>query len=360
MNKKDMITSRVLLGLSRMDKVFSNRRRLRFLNSARKRNPNIVLPNLSFDRRGFDRFVDAEWFMSKHGLSASADLNKHYSQISQHDFYSPHPALAFLDGVTLSQWGAEFLLRSGFEIGVTSNVPLSPNDTEVKNPFSIVNNHRKRIAVVTGIFGDFDRLLPIDPCWKDNADFYLFSDRKFANPGNWTQLHCNYDHHDPRRRARFIKTHLPTYFSSYDWVFWVDGNIMLCVDPKYMVQILEQSDSYFFSFKHPHRANVIHEAVACLKLGKDDFDVLSKHISQNISRPGMRAPLLFETGVSIMKPHDADVRKMCVLWWEAIMLGSKRDQLSLPLAVIETPNLKYSFLPDSLEKSVWFAKSGHK
>ncbi|WP_019956607.1 glycosyltransferase domain-containing protein [Yoonia vestfoldensis] len=268
--------------------------------------------------------------------------------------------MAAEDGVTLTHWGAELLVRSGVQLGSNGSRPLTPDDPAALCPFSIRNEAGKRIAVVTAIFGDFDRLLPVDPAWAKNTDFFLFSDQVFDQQRVWQPVHCNYDHHDSRRRARFVKVNLPTYFSDYEWVIWIDGNILLCTDPATIARALDAQQVDFASFRHPDRTTIIAEAEACLRFDKDDIGAIGNHIKRNIPTIRKLEPLLFETNVCAMRPGDQEVQNMCSVWWEKIMNGSKRDQLSLPIAVYDIPRLRYGFLPDRIIKSAWFAKVRHK
>lgn len=344
----------ILQKLAKQDKVFSPRRRERFQRSANKRNPNLTEAGL------YSNWLEPDWYASVHGLDDSKDANAHFADVGLTACYAPHSSLAANDGITLTHWGAELLVRSGIMIGKSGVRLLAPDDPTGLNPFSIRNKTQKRIAVVTGIFGDFDRLLPIDPAWTHDADFFLFSDYVFDELGVWQPVHCNYDHYDPRRRARFVKVSLPTYFSDYDWVIWVDGNVLVCADPVVVVDTLDAQQVDFASFKHPDRTTVVAEAEACLRFGKDDIGSLGNHLKRNFPKGGVDEPLLFETMVCAMRPGNREVQQMCASWWEKIMNGSKRDQLSLPLAVFETPQLRYGFLPDSIIKSAWFVKVSHK
>lgn len=377
--------SKALFKLAGMERTFSIKRREKFLRSARKRDPRRddtaklrlylqdAMPIISAEKPGpsaareysasdieLAKLLDCSWYTSKHNLEDPSAAVEHFLGFGLSNGYAPDPSFASADGRTLSHWGAEFLFRWGAKIGQRGSTPLLPDSTQALNPFSIENKSGKRIAVVSAIFGGFDRLLPVDSSWSSDVDFYLFSDCNFEILGEWQLVHANYDNPDPRRRARFVKTHLPTYLSMYDWVFWVDGNVLVCSNPAELVEILEEEEVDFASFQHPDRLNVRAEAAACLRFNKEDVGTLGRHMIENSARVGFDKPLLFETMVCAMRPKRAEVQQMCALWWAGIMTGSKRDQLSLPLAVIDTPNLRHGFLPGSIRKSLWFANTGHE
>ncbi|MEO0993382.1 MAG: glycosyltransferase domain-containing protein [Pseudomonadota bacterium] len=304
-------------------------------------------------------YLDAEWYAETHGLGSLNAANRHLGRHGLEQAYAPCPAMAGRDGVQLAPWAAEFLVRQGVPLGATADAALSPEDPRAIRPFSIRNPARKRIAVVTAVFGGFDRLLPVDPAWTENADFFVFSDRRYAAYFDWQPVHANYANIDKRRSARFVKLHLPTYFSDYEWVMWLDGSVLLCVDPQEVLATLDADALDFATFQHPDRQGLISEAAACLRQKKEEPGVLVEHLSQMQSHAGFRTKQLFETMVMLLRPGSEEVRALCTVWWRMMMRGSKRDQLSLPLAVAETPGLRVGHLPDGMSRSTLFARGEH-
>lgn len=361
------ILAKILFKFSKYEKIFSTRRRKRFLSSAAKRDP--VYKAAKRDPVYKDETVvssevnifwfNADWYANKHGLAGAPEAIEHYQNFGISRCFSPDPSLVGSDGVSMDQWGVEYLFRLGAKIGELGKDYPENHEFDINDPFDIKNIEGKRLAVVTAIFGPFDRLRPIDSSWLVDADFYVFSDSWFENRKYWKSVNCNFDHPDPRRRARFVKTHLATYFSSYDWVIWVDGNVLICVNPRLVIEHLENENVNFAAFKHPERTNLVSEAAACVRFKKEDPEIVARHLRDSSVRTGFADELLFETMVCAAKPKDAEVRSMYARWWSGISRGSKRDQLSLPLAVLEHPDLAYGFIPYSINKSPWFAKTGH-
>lgn len=304
-------------------------------------------------------FLDAEWYAATHELNSRTAANKHFTRFGLELANAPCREMAGPDGVQLAPWAAEFLIRQGIPIGASAGSALSPEDGLALRPFSIRNPKRKRIAVVTAVFGGFDRLLPIDPSWIESADFFVFSDCKYDTYFGWQPVHANYTNADKRRSARFAKLHLPTFFSDYEWVMWLDGSVLLCVDPLEVLAAIDADALDFATFEHPDRQGIISEAAACLRQKKDDPMILVRHLSMVQGRPDFRAVPLYETMAMLLRPASDDVRALCTAWWRLMMRGSKRDQLSLPLAIAETPGLRVGFLPDGMQKSMLFARGEH-
>ncbi|MEM8624990.1 MAG: glycosyltransferase domain-containing protein [Pseudomonadota bacterium] len=304
-------------------------------------------------------YLDAEWYAETHELSGRSEAARHYERHGLVRALAPCEAMAGADGVQLVQWASEYLVRTGAALGAPAVKPISPDDDRAMRPFSIRNRRRKKLAVVSAIFGEFDRLLPIEPAWTEETDFYVFSDHRFDETFGWQPVHGNYFNADPRRSARFVKLHLPTYFSDYEWVIWVDGSVLFCVAPREILGQLDTDSFDFATFRHPDRQGVVSEAAACIRFKKEEPMVLIEHLRQAHAHPHFRTETLYETMVLVMRPGAPAVQSLCTAWWRILMRGSKRDQLSLPLAVAETPGLRVGHLPDDMPRSTLFARSTH-
>ena len=303
--------------------------------------------------------INEIWYAEIHGLKDPKEASIHFLEHGLPLGYAPSPDFSDPTGKLLD-WGCEYFARLGLPIGQKSTEYLIPGDPIGIKPFSIKNEEKKPLAVVTANFGSYDRLLPVNSEWEKSADFFLVSDRKFDNPGVWQHTHANYYHPDPRRRARFVKTHLPTYFGAYERVMWVDGNILLCRDP---VEILKDYDVWkhdFVTFRHWQRTSLLQEAVACAQLGKENPANLGAHLGSVSSHPAFGKRNVFATMVMMVNPKSEEVQKMTSAWWRYIMNGSKRDQLSLPLAVDDVPKLDWNVFPEqSIELSSNFVRPKH-
>ncbi len=304
--------------------------------------------------------LDREWYAQVNGLPSAKDALSHYKSDGVKFALAPFKELAAEDGKTLSMWGIEYLVRMGFPLGDTGDQPLRPDDRRALDPFSLTNSNKKRIAVVTAIFGQFDSLVPIDPAWKETADFFVFSDRAYDATGGWQQVHAPFHHADTRRKARFTKLNLPAFFSDYEWVIWIDGNIMMCHGPEDILNSLDPESFDFATFRHPDRQGLMAEAAKCVQLAKDDLRTMALHLSQNQSHPAFRDTDLYETMVMVLRPSSSKVRQMCNSWWRMLARGSKRDQVSLPLAIAETPDLRVKHLPGDMRSSAYFARTRHR
>lgn len=304
--------------------------------------------------------LDRGWYAQANGLDVSADALNHYREEGIKWALAPFPELAGKNGRTLSTWGVEYLVRMGLPVGDFGENALTPGDPCALDPFKITNPGAKRIAVVTAIFGQFDALIPIDETWRANADFFVVSDRNYEATSGWQKVHAPFHHEDPRRKARFVKLHLPTFFSAYDWVIWVDGNVMMCRNPEGIIEALDPDTFDFATYAHPERSGLLLEAAKCVQLGKDDFRIMAGHLQDNHAHPAFLDEGLYETMVMVLRPSSDAVRKMCAIWWRMLSRGSKRDQMSLPMAIADTPDLRVKALPHTINLTSDFARTRHR
>lgn len=136
---------------------------------------------------------------------------------------------------------------------------------------------------------------------------------------------------DPRRQSRFPKI-LPHLFMNTEYSLYLDGNIA-CKVPieKLIKEWLQDTDIAFF--KHPTRDCYFEEAKECMRLGLDDKEVITNQMIRYHKVP--RHSGLYQGGV-ILRRHTDKVRQFNEAWWAEYCRGSRRDQLSLPIAIQKT------------------------
>ncbi len=302
--------------------------------------------------------VDGAWYAERFGLDASADPARHYASEGADRRLAPHPDLAGPDGETLTQWGAELLFRMRAPVGARPQ-PLLDEAALPEHAAPADAAPERRIVFVTAIFGAHDRLLPVDPAWREEADFVAFADHRYSEAMGWRLTRSPYAHAEPRRRARAIKTSLPTLFPDRDWVIWVDGNILVCRPPGEILRDFALDGVDFASFQHPFRNSVVAEAAECLRYGLDAAPALFASLRDAAARGDLGAAPLFETNVLFARPAAGPVRALFDAWRGAIETGSKRDQISLPGLVAATPGLRWGFLPEPTARAGRSFAIGH-
>lgn len=206
-------------------------------------------------------------------------------------------------------------------------------------------NGKKRFAVVTALYGGSDKLmLPLSI--RNDFDYFCFSDSELDTFGIWNICQSPYYHSDPTRMARYVKMHINNLFSDYDAVIWCDANIRFdhSIYNLFDQFITGNDDAKFI--EHPHRDCIYDEAEACVSLGKDDRKTIKQQIERYTSLGIKKKAGMYETGLYFIKTNNDSVDRFYQFWWKEIVLGSKRDQISV-VPAIEHSKLKVSSLFES-------------
>lgn len=200
----------------------------------------------------------------------------------------------------------------------------------------------KKYAVVSALYGASDQLiLPLTI--RNDFDYFCFTDKELNTFGLWKLCQSPYYHSDPTRMARYVKMHLHSMFSKYDAVIWCDANIRFehSMYERFYQFVEDEVEAKFI--KHPHRNCVYEEAEACVKLGKDDKTTINSQVERYRQLGIKEQAGMYETGLYFIKPKSENVEKFYKFWWKEIIIGSRRDQMSITPA-IEASNLSVSLL----------------
>ena len=212
------------------------------------------------------------------------------------------------------------------------------------------------IVVYTAIIGGIKDMPHRPACSHaphDPVRFVCFSNR-FDQADGWEVRKPVWQDADPRRTARWHKTHPEELFPDACYSLWHDGTHQLTVDPRRLLvdrYLPESSPAEFASFKHSLRSTVQEELKACIWMRKDDETVMRRQVLR-YQQEGINCSGLFETSV-VLRKHTPTVRTFDELWWNQIKNGSVRDQLSVNYAANRT-DLRTAFLTGDRAKSPYF------
>ena len=223
----------------------------------------------------------------------------------------------------------------------SSNCPLVHfivNNKNLIQNFNTSNENRNndfgKIVVFTALAGEYDELKPPLQI-SENVDYVYFSEKEIPGLSVWKHRPFDYFDFEPSRTARFVKTHPHIYFKNYDWAIWIDANIQLNCMPEDLIHDHNDKNNLIL-FEHPYRDCIYQEGHECIKRNKDTSNLLSEQLKR-YERANFPAHAgLYETGVSIFKPKDTVTIELMNIWWREILMGSKRDQVALPIALKES------------------------
>lgn len=165
------------------------------------------------------------------------------------------------------------------------------------------------------------------------AKFVAFTDFPFESKVWERRPVCN-EYPDPVRNAKKHKILPHIYFPDAEYSLWIDGSITLKVPLEELIhKFLQNTD--IAMFPHPYRDCLYDEAMACITFGLDDPDVIDSQINRYNLEGYLPHRGLFEATV-ILRRHTNEIRAFNETWWDEIVWGSRRDQISLPYVLHKT------------------------
>ena len=182
---------------------------------------------------------------------------------------------------------------------------------------------RKKISVLTGIFGDFDEVPPV-PFGFDEA--ILISDKSIKS--EWTNVILNLDFISPRLCSKIPKFR-PDLFTSNAISVWIDASIR---DPEnwlHKASMHKIRNSEMVLFKHPERTNVFEESLYSRDLRKYKNFQLDKQVNTYQELPSFDGNNLYAGGV-IVRRDTSKLENFGNEWFMENTVHSIQDQLSLP------------------------------
>lgn len=196
------------------------------------------------------------------------------------------------------------------------------------NKYHVARKKRKpKIAVVTAISGGYDTLKP--PATPDaRYDYYVFSDTPVHDCGIFTVRPLPYIDGDTTRGARFIKTNVHRLLPEYEYVVWIDANLMIIGDIFPFIEKVTASKSDLGAMLHPLRSSLYDEGKACIEHGRGDTVSIADQMKYYNSINYIPQEL-FETNVLVYNLKSDRTKKFLNMWWNEIDKRSERDQLSV-------------------------------
>ena len=207
----------------------------------------------------------------------------------------------------------------------------------------------KKIVVYTVIMGDYDYLK--DPEYiMENCDYICFTNNPNLKSDIW-QIRYDADTQlDNTKWQRRHKVMVHEYLPEYDWSIYVDGNVRIIGDLRKYIEE-ESKGAPMLCLKHPDRDNAYDEAEECIKLRKDNPEIIRKQM-EDYRKEGYEADNgLAVTNVLVRKHMEPQIINLMELWWKEIETKSRRDQLSFNYVC-----WKADFKYDVSEMKCWKSK----
>lgn len=210
---------------------------------------------------------------------------------------------------------------------------LNPNAWAPKAKVNSNIDENERIAVYTGVFGNYDEVCFPKVCPK-NIDYYFVSDEKPKELGVYQWIDAKTVIPDyiisPIKRNRFIKMKPHVLFPQYKYSIYVDGNIEIKED---ISSFIQENQSGISTFMHPNRECLFYEGIMMVSLKR----VVAEDVCRQMKRyleEGMPIRYGLPEMMVIAREHrKQECIKVMETWWEEFNAGAQRDQLSFMYAM---------------------------
>lgn len=211
-------------------------------------------------------------------------------------------------------------------------------------------------VVYTAITGAYDQL--IDPrVITPDFEYICFTNNKNLISRAWKIIHVEEPDLDNVRFARKIKILFHKYLQNADFSIWVDGNFTINCDlNKFLSCYYKGGD--FATFEHPDRNCFYEEAKACIRLKKDNANLINKQVAQYQSEGFPKDFGMISSGLMIRKHDNLDIQNFMELWFDQVLHRSRRDQLSFTYTLWKHP-IHAQLLPFNEVLKKYFLKVPH-
>jgi hypothetical protein len=209
-----------------------------------------------------------------------------------------------------------------------------------------------RLSVYTAIADGYDTLKPQPAEALGRIEPVAFLDKATAetyrgHSRGWRVAALPPSDSDPHRAARFPKINAHLALPNSDYSLWVDASIGI-VSPFPLTRLVDLflQDCDICLFRHYARSSIFEEAEACQAYGLDQTDVIDAQMVRYRAEGLPDDAGLIEAPV-ILRRHTDAIRRLNEAWWNEIVRGSRRDQLSFNYVAWKL-GLSYATFPLSL------------
>ena len=194
---------------------------------------------------------------------------------------------------------------------------------------------RTRLACVyTALLGDYEPLNEQEVARSSRLPFICLTDNPRLRSETWQirQVRPLFAM-DPVRSQRALKLRPHEYLPDFDASLYIDNSVLLKSKPEWLIEEY-LGDSGFSVPRHGFHKSLRDEFIAVEEGGLDDpARILEQLTHYLVEDPGVLEEQPFWTGILLRDHRNARVRAMLELWWAYVQRYSRRDQLSINVAL---------------------------
>jgi hypothetical protein len=209
-------------------------------------------------------------------------------------------------------------------------------------------------AVYTALVGGYEALNEQPIAASSDLPFICFTDDATLTSDTWEIVLLEPAlPADPSRSSRQVKL-VPSHprFQSCEETLWIDNSVILKVRPEQLLD--EWLDGADLAIpQHSYRERVIDEFDAVVSAGLDDHSRVYEQLHHYLDC----APHVLEQPVLwnalIARRHTPEVLRFGEVWWRHVLRYSRRDQLSVRMALELTPGVRLNVVElDNYESAI--------
>lgn len=191
---------------------------------------------------------------------------------------------------------------------------------------------KAKYVIYTCLTNNYDSL-KIPEFLDSDCDYICFTDRPVYNYGVWECREYLSIKNDPTRTSRHPKICPHIYLSDYDYSIYIDANFIPTVSLKNLFSNFSSSNILYSGVKHPWRDCIYDELEACKKSKKDSISSLDSTLDMYKKFKIPKKIGLFENNLIYREHNNKEVICTMETWWDLYNRYSRRDQLTLMVAL---------------------------
>ena len=205
-------------------------------------------------------------------------------------------------------------------------------------------------AVYTGLFGNYESLNEISCERSPSTRYVCFTDNAQLRSTTW-EIVVTHENSDPITASRRVKFFGHRFFPRGVRTLYVDNTVRLRTDGSVILNDWLKDENLAF-MKHYSRANLRNEFFACSVYGMDEQKLLFRQFQAYCkSFPRIMGEEVYWGGM-IAKVNCDPIDRLMNVWYEEYCKFSKRDQLSLKVALLREQTA-HRLIRESNVQSVW-------
>ncbi|CAN2223864.1 Protein of unknown function DUF616 [Candidatus Nanopelagicaceae bacterium] len=189
-------------------------------------------------------------------------------------------------------------------------------------------------CIYTVLTGSNEELFEQDIITEEEVDFICFSDRPRYSTTWDVRIFASEIPLDESRMSRIPKILPHKFLFAYEESIYIDNSVKLTKDP---YTYLQTNDIELSVLEHSFRNSLKMEFIEVVILSLDELSRVSEQYLMYVSSGADLDDIKPLWGGIIYRRHNNEkVKRAMEIWWEHVLRYSRRDQLSLPIALMQT------------------------